>query len=104
MPTFSHLYSVLLELEKELEEALPVFQEMILSMGQEAAVEAPTKEAASARKKLLEMFAQYDGVAKKIRALPCTAGSSQDRVQMAVAARAAGFLQKHMFPLQVRLF
>ncbi|KAK0458468.1 FYVE zinc finger-domain-containing protein [Desarmillaria tabescens] len=97
VPTFAKLYQVLLELEKELEDCLPQFQELIVSLNQD---EHPTKEATAARKRLLDIFAQYDAVAKRIRKLPCTPGSSQDRVQMAVTTRANIFLQKHMFPLQ----
>jgi rabenosyn-5 len=62
----------------------------------------PTAEASAARKRLLEAFAQYDALAKRIRALPTSGpGSSQDRVLAAVHTRANVFLQKHMFPLQV---
>jgi rabenosyn-5 len=65
--------------------------------------EQPTKEASQARKRLLEAFAQYDALSKKIRRLPCPAGpgSSQERVQIAIMTRANLFLQKNMFPLQV---
>jgi DNA-binding ferritin-like protein len=59
------------------------------------------RQAASARKHLLEAFADYDALAKRIRKLPCTAGSSQDRLQQAILTRANLFLQKNMFPLQV---
>ncbi|KAK0227996.1 FYVE zinc finger-domain-containing protein [Armillaria fumosa] len=97
VPAFSKLYQVLIELEKELEDCLPQFQELIVSLNHD---EHPTKEATAARKRLLDIFAQYDAVAKRIRNLPCTPGSSQDRVQMAVTTRANMFLQKHMFPLQ----
>jgi hypothetical protein len=62
----------------------------------------PTAEASAARKRLLDAFAQYDALAKRIRALPTSGpGSSQDRVLAAVHNRANIFLQKHMFPLQV---
>jgi hypothetical protein len=64
----------------------------------------PTKEASAARKRLLEAFAQYDALSKRISQLPCPDGptSSQYRVQMAIHARANLFLQQNMFPLQVR--
>lgn len=62
----------------------------------------PTKEASAARKRLLDAFAQCDAFAKRIRAIPCNTGSSQSHVQLAVLSRANLFLQKHMFPLQVR--
>ena len=62
----------------------------------------PTVEASAARKRLLDAFAQYDALAKRIRMLPTSGpGSSQDRVLAAVHTRANLFLQKHMFPLQV---
>lgn len=62
----------------------------------------PTKDASAARKRLLDSFAQYDKLSKRIRALPCPngPGSSQDRVQAAIMTRANIFLQKNMFPLQ----
>lgn len=66
--------------------------------------ERPTAEASAARKRLLDAFAQYDALAKRIRALPTSGpGSSQDRVLAAVHTRANVFLQKHMFPLQVSI-
>ena len=51
----------------------------------------------------MESFTRYDALAKRIRRLPCSkgAGSSQDRVQIAVMTRASLFLQKNMVPLQV---
>ena len=63
--------------------------------------ERPTPEATTARKRLLEAFAQYDAIAKRIRKLSCAPGSSQDRIQAAIIGRANNFLQKNMFPLQV---
>jgi len=98
-PIFSRLYSVFVELEREIEDALPHFQELLLSLNND---EQPTQEATAARRRLIEAFAQYDAVAKRIRKLPTPgSGSSQDRVQAAILARATGFLQKHMVPLQV---
>lgn len=47
------------------------------------------------------MFAEYDAASKRIRALPCDPGSSQDRVHAAMAMRANLFLQQHMLPLKV---
>lgn len=61
----------------------------------------PTKEASAARKRLLDSFADYDALSKRIRTLPCPPGSPQDRVQLAILTRANLFLQKNMFPLQV---
>ncbi|KAJ6500536.1 FYVE zinc finger-domain-containing protein [Mycena sanguinolenta] len=99
VPTFAKLYEAFVILEKEIEDALPQFQELILTLNHDS---QPTKEASAARKRLLEAFAQYDALAKRIRNLPTPngPGSSQERVQIAVMTRANLFLQKNMFPLQ----
>jgi len=98
-PVFSRLYELFVGVEKEIEDALPQFQELLLSLKND---EQPTAEASAARKRLLEAFAQYDALAKRIRNLHCPGGpgSSQDRIQMAILTRANLFLQKNMFPLQ----
>ncbi|KAL1762268.1 hypothetical protein FB107DRAFT_285672 [Schizophyllum commune] len=100
VPPFVKLYEAFLQLEHEIEEYLPQFQELLLTLSHD---DQPTKEASIARKRLLEAFAQYDALAKRIRKLPCPCGpgSSQDRVQAAILNRASAFLQKNMFPLQV---
>ncbi|KAF8797914.1 hypothetical protein BYT27DRAFT_7228531 [Phlegmacium glaucopus] len=99
VPPFVNLYKNFIDLEMEIEESLPKFQELILNLNHN---DQPTKEASAARKRLLDSFAHYDKVSKKIRGLQCPsgAGSSQDRVQMAIMTRANLFLQKNMFPLQ----
>jgi len=140
VPSYVHLYEVccqivsrnpphdvicqdFISLETEIEESLPKFQELLMSLKcvflkygtfllklsknflHCSHHDQPTKEASAARKRLLESFAQYDKLSKRIRALPCTngPGSSQDRVQAAILTRANLFLQKNMFPLQVRI-
>ncbi|KAL1729263.1 FYVE zinc finger-domain-containing protein, partial [Schizophyllum commune] len=99
VPPFVKLYEAFLQLEHEIEEYLPQFQELLLTLSHD---DQPTKEASIARKRLLEAFAQYDALAKRIRKMPCPGGpgSSQDRVQAAILNRASAFLQKNMFPLQ----
>lgn len=66
----------------------------------------PTREASALRKRLLEAFAQYDALSKRIYQLPRPDGSenSQFRVQAAVLSRASIFLQKNMIPLKVIRF
>lgn len=109
---------LLINIEKEIEDSLPQFQELlhslkfvshcsllvsILILPQFSNDERPTAEASAARKRLVEAFAHYDTAAKRIQSLPCPRGSSQDRVQTAILTRANLFLQKNMFPLQVRV-
>ncbi|KDR81491.1 hypothetical protein GALMADRAFT_239465 [Galerina marginata CBS 339.88] len=99
VPPFVNLYENFISLEVDIEDSLPLFQELLLSLNHH---DQPTKEASAARKRLLNSFAQYDKLSKRIRALPCPngPGSSQDRVQAAILTRANLFLQKNMFPLQ----
>ncbi|KAF8226887.1 hypothetical protein L208DRAFT_1406324 [Tricholoma matsutake] len=99
VPAFVKLYEAFVSLEHEIEEYIPQFQELMLSLSHN---NQPTKEASAMRKRLMEGFAQYDVLAKRIRKLPCPngPGSSQDRVQMAVMTRANLFLQMNMVPLQ----
>ncbi|KAF9228723.1 hypothetical protein BS17DRAFT_690658 [Gyrodon lividus] len=97
VPAFVRLYEALVDLEKEIEESLPQFQELLLTLNSDS---QPTKEASAARKNILDDFTSYDALSKRIRKIPCTPGSSQDRVQLAIHTRANLFLQKNMFPLQ----
>jgi len=99
VPIFFKLYDAFISLEKDIEDSLPQFQELMLTLSKH---ERPTPEASAARKRLLEAFGQYDALAKRIRQLPAPGGpgSSQDRIQGAIASRANQFLQKNMFPLQ----
>ncbi|KJA18547.1 hypothetical protein HYPSUDRAFT_45069 [Hypholoma sublateritium FD-334 SS-4] len=99
IPPFVKMYENFINLEADIEESLPKFQELLMSLTHH---DQPTREASAARKRLLESFARYDKLSKDIRALPCPngTGSSQDRIQAAVMTRANLFLQKNMFPLQ----
>lgn len=115
---FPNLFQAFILLEQEIEDALPKFQELIHALKYVFTIcipsvrfidisvashdDQPTKEASAARKRLLEAFAQYDALAKRIKGLPCANGpwSSQSRIQSAIAMRASLFLQRNMFPLQ----
>ncbi|CAE6521930.1 unnamed protein product [Rhizoctonia solani] len=100
VPAFSRIYHALLRLEGQIEDDLPQFQELVLNLKNGTHSNVSTSTTAAARKSLLDRFHEYDRLAKRLRALPCQPGSSQERVQVAVATRASVFLQKHMFPLQ----
>ncbi|KIY43575.1 hypothetical protein FISHEDRAFT_53017 [Fistulina hepatica ATCC 64428] len=98
-PMFLRYHQTLMNLERDIENYLPQFQELLLTLSHD---DRPTKEASAARKRLLEAFAEYDALSKRLRQLPTPQGSdsSQDRVQQAILTRASIFLQKNMFPLQ----
>ncbi|KAF8710908.1 Rabenosyn Rab binding domain, partial [Rhizoctonia solani] len=101
IPAFSRIYQALLRLEGQIEDDLPQFQELVLNLKNGThSNPSVTSTTAAARKSLLDRFHEYDRLAKRLRALPCQPGSSQEKVQMAVSTRANVFLQKHMFPLQ----
>ncbi|TKY84910.1 hypothetical protein EX895_005990 [Sporisorium graminicola] len=119
LPVFVKLYEALMRVQKEIEQSLPEFQEMVLGLqkqDQTAALGSSIKanielqrDAVQARKQLLANFATYDELAKRIRALPVVdrdstgaAGSdaAQERIQHAIFTRANLFLQQNMLPLQ----
>ncbi|KAJ3854953.1 FYVE zinc finger-domain-containing protein [Lentinula lateritia] len=131
---FLRLYEAFLGSEKEIEDSLPAFEELLVGLKMSSgdnngpnpphALTAQTATAAAERKRLLQVFARYDALAKRIRNLPCgiqgkgskgsqsdkgikakgTKGeyninTSQERVQAAIALRAARFLEARMVGL-----
>ncbi|KAG8888276.1 carboxypeptidase Y-deficient [Tulasnella sp. 332] len=98
VPPYARLYRTMIRVEQQIESSLPSFQEMIIAA--ESVDSKAQHAAASARKELLEMFAEYDAISKRVRALPCATGGSQDRLQAAITTRANLFLQQHMLPLK----
>ncbi|WFC96798.1 carboxypeptidase Y-deficient [Malassezia brasiliensis] len=120
-PSLSHApqpllihYRALQQLQREINEALPEFHEMLLGLQKKDAnttlassmqdSRALQADAAQARKELLVRFTRYDQLARKLRALPPTldgqTSATQERLQLAIYTRATLFLQKNMFPLQ----
>lgn len=120
-PVFIKLYEALMRVQREIEQSLPEFQEMVLGLqkhDQNAALGSSIKanlelqrDAIQARKQLLSNFATYDELAKRIRKLPSDNDSSgnadvevgdaaQERIQHAIFTRANLFLQQNMLPLQ----
>lgn len=105
VPMFVRLYNAFIALESEIEEQLPQFHELVLSLNNASSSSSSTasdsKALSAARKRLLDAFAQYDALAKRIRASsPSGKGGSQERVVGAIMTRANLFLQKNMVPLQ----
>lgn len=121
LPVFIKLYDALMRVQKEIEQSLPEFQEMVLGLqkhDQTAALGSSIKanielqrDAVHARKQLLANFATYDELAKRIRALPVgdkhsaraaavASDAAQERIQHAIFTRANLFLQQNMLPLQ----
>ncbi|QRV99991.1 Zinc finger, FYVE-type protein [Ceratobasidium sp. AG-Ba] len=99
VPAFSRIHQAMIRLEAEIENDLPQFQELVLSV-KNGTHPTSTAVTSAARKSLIDRFHEYDRLSKRLQSLPCPPGGSQERVQMAVGARANLFLQKNMFPLQ----
>ena len=119
-PTWLNLYEVLLRLEKEIESALPQFQELVVglqfvrphltphpltfSRSNSSDALSSSRPSSSAtqnlRKSLLTNLASYDTISKRIRALPLAegshAGGSQDRLQQAISAKGTLFLTQKL--------
>lgn len=120
VPAYVKLYEALIRLQKEIEQTLPEFQEMVMGLQKHDAAAALgtdtstpqssrvalalQRDAAQARKGLLANFANYDALAKRIRSLPVEvvpgAGhggdKAQERLQEAVWTRANMFLQQNV--------
>lgn len=117
MLSHGFFFKKLVVLEKDIEDALPQFQELVLSFSfarfslllylnpdksHSTSNSSQNAPSTTMRKRLLDSFGEYDRLAKRIGQLPVPRGGSQDRVQSAILMRANLFLQKNMFPLQVR--
>lgn len=90
-----------MQIQSQIDAALPAFQEEILSSSTSLANLTPSQRNAllSSRKKLLSLLASFDSLSKKIRDLPTDAkapNGAQDRLQTAIANRAALYLQEKM--------
>ncbi|GAA5888022.1 hypothetical protein JCM6882_000253 [Rhodosporidiobolus microsporus] len=104
-PTWLKLYEVLVQLEKEIDETLPEFQELALTLQNPSAAAASSSlpsasRAKTLRKRLLTDLASYDTISKRIRDLPLPEGiplgGSQDRLQRALAARGTLYLSEKL--------
>ncbi|KAN0059717.1 carboxypeptidase Y-deficient [Thecaphora frezii] len=115
VPAYLKLYEALKQVQKDIEESLPEFQEMVLGLQKQdhtaalgSSVRANVelqRDAAQARKQLLANFATYDELAKRIRKLPVanngnSGDAAQERVQQAIWTKANLFLQQNMLPLR----
>ncbi|GAA5868425.1 hypothetical protein JCM8547_006271 [Rhodosporidiobolus lusitaniae] len=104
-PTWLKLYEVLVQLEKEIDETLPEFQELAVTLQHphKALASAAPPSASHAkhlRQKLLTNLASYDTISKRIQNLPlppdAPLGGSQDRLQKALAGRGQMYLQEKL--------
>ncbi|KAG0229618.1 carboxypeptidase Y-deficient [Actinomortierella wolfii] len=96
-------YGSLMRLRDRIDVALPRFQDMITAIGQKPDMhkEHPDYQlAAKTRKDLLDDFALFDAISKKIHALPAHS-VQQKQLQNNLHWWATQYLQTNMFPLSV---
>ncbi|KAF9963748.1 carboxypeptidase Y-deficient [Modicella reniformis] len=99
----SKYYGSLMRLKARIDVALPQFQEMIASMGQKDDMNQAHpdyKLAAKTRKELLDDFALFDSISKKIVKLPAHT-QHQKQLYNNLYWWATQYLQTNMFPLSV---
>ncbi|KAF9436647.1 carboxypeptidase Y-deficient [Entomortierella beljakovae] len=96
-------YESLMRLKARIDPALPRFQEMIASIGQKADMNQSHPDyqlAAKTRKELLDDFALFDAISKKIAKLPAHS-QHQKHLHSNLYWWATQYLQTNMFPLSV---
>jgi len=100
-PKDQRSYENLAQFERGIRLLLPRFHKLLQAL--QDADKPPTQQqlsdATKVRKRLMDAFAQFDAVAKRIRDLP-TASPTQQKLQKAVYQQACSFLSLHMLPLR----
>lgn len=121
---FKPICQVLKDVEHEIQEILPEFQELMLAMKWVMLLKPPrstvslthvqrhspdsadapiiiSPDTVSLHKQLVTLFTQYDTLTKRIRGQPCEQGSNQERLQNAIARASSAFVAKEAGILQV---
>ncbi|KAG0369774.1 carboxypeptidase Y-deficient [Gamsiella multidivaricata] len=96
-------YGSMMRLKARIDLALPRFQEMIATLGQKADMNHTHPDyqlAARSRKELLDDFALFDSISKKIMKLPAHS-QHQKQLHTNLYWWATQYLQTNMFPLSV---
>ncbi|KAG0082095.1 carboxypeptidase Y-deficient [Linnemannia elongata] len=96
-------YGSLMRLKARIDLALPRFQEMLTTLGQKSDMNQAHPDyqlAARTRKELLDDFALFDAISKKIAKLP-THSQHQKQLNTNLYWWATQYLQTNMFPLSV---
>ncbi|KAI9322285.1 FYVE zinc finger-domain-containing protein [Dichotomocladium elegans] len=99
----AQLYQQLMVTRQNIEKLLPVFHDVIVLLDKEKIHKQPKEtfqKAAIIRKSLMDNFALFDTLAKRIKALPAKS-SSMRRLQSNVCTAASMYLQQNMLPLQM---
>lgn len=100
-PKDQRSYENLAQFERGIRLLLPRFHKLLhaLQDPDQPPSQQQLSEATKVRKRLMDAFAQFDAVAKRIRDLP-TESPTQQKLQKAVYQQACSFLSLHMLPLR----
>lgn len=100
-PKDQRSYENLAQFERGIRLLLPRFHKLLQALQDPDKSPTPQQltDATKVRKRLMEAFAQFDAVAKRIRDLP-TDSPTQQKLQNAVYQQAYSFLSLHMLPLR----
>ncbi|CAG8586556.1 171_t:CDS:10 [Cetraspora pellucida] len=101
-PPVVMLYQKLMKIKTAIDTTLPKFQDMLIMLKSQEIVNqthADYQLAARTRKELLDNFAQFDAISKKINSL-LSRSKSEKRLQANIHLAATQYLQQNMLPLQ----
>ncbi|KAG0347008.1 carboxypeptidase Y-deficient [Podila humilis] len=96
-------YGSLIRLKERIDKSLPRFQEMLSAIGQKSDMHQAHPDyqlAAKTRKELLDDFALFDSISKKIAKLPAHS-QHQKQLHTNLYWWATQYLQTNMFPLSI---
>ncbi|EGG03189.1 uncharacterized protein MELLADRAFT_78634 [Melampsora larici-populina 98AG31] len=107
LPEYLKLYSILKQLQDEIERSLPEFQEMMINSKNPTSNLNPSKplpplQLMNMRKRLLRNLQSYDSTSKRLSHLTHPSNSnhsqntSEERLKKAIITRSAFFLRDHM--------
>ncbi|CAG8657374.1 11017_t:CDS:10, partial [Racocetra persica] len=102
-PPVVMLYQKLMKIKTAIDTTLPKFQDMLIMLKSQEIVNqthADYQLAARTRKELLDNFAQFDSISKKINSL-LSRSKSEKRLQANIHLAANQYLQQNMLPLKV---
>ena len=100
-PKDQRSYENLAQFERGIRLLLPRFHKLLQALQDPDKSPTPQQltDATKVRKRLMDAFAQFDAVAKRIRDLP-TDSPTQQKLQKAVYQQSYSFLSLHMLPLR----
>lgn len=100
-PAYQKSYKALLQYRSSIEGLMPRFRKLLVALTDRSVVpsKADMIEAKRVRGRLLDAFAQFDAIAKKVKNAPASC-ETEATLQNAIYQQASRYLQLHMITLQ----